>query len=38
MISKDIICYIKHYMDNYSDGAIMLTGDWGTGKSFFYKK
>lgn len=36
MNNKDIVKHIMHYMDkDFSKGAIMLTGPWGVGKSFF---
>ena len=38
MKSSEIVSYIKHYMNkDMCKGAIMLTGAWGTGKSFFVK-
>lgn len=34
--NEDIIKYVKHYIDkDISKGAIMLTGAWGSGKSYF---
>lgn len=36
MKNKDIVEYIKHYVErDISKGAIMLTGSWGIGKSYF---
>lgn len=28
---------VKEYLDNDSDYAILITGDWGTGKTFYYE-
>lgn len=36
MKASELCNYIKHYLDNdKTRSAIMLTGDWGTGKSYF---
>ncbi len=36
MNTKELIDYIKHYIcENKTKTAIMLTGDWGSGKSYF---
>ncbi len=38
MTNDSIIAYVKHYMEkDICRGAIMLTGEWGVGKSYFIK-
>lgn len=38
MKNNDIVRFIKHYMNkDVSRGAIMLTGSWGMGKSYFIR-
>lgn len=39
MKREEVVSYIQHYLDkDISKGAIMLTGAWGTGKSYFIQE
>jgi len=36
MTNHELNSYIKHYLENdKTHSAIMLTGDWGSGKSYY---
>lgn len=37
MKSDNILNSIKNYLANETDYALMITGDWGTGKTFYFK-
>ena len=38
MTNKELSSYIKHYVEkDKTKSAIMLTGEWGTGKSHYIK-
>ncbi len=39
MTLAELNCYIKHYLEeDKTHTAIMLTGEWGSGKTYYVEK